>query len=43
MNATIQSLINSADINESGGYVASIDENIIKDMLEEAKTKLEAY
>lgn len=42
INTTLQSFINSADINETEGSVANMDSAIIEDMLAQAQTNLEA-
>ncbi len=42
INATLQSFIDSADINETEGSVAHMDSAIIEDMLAQAQANLEA-
>ena len=42
INATLQSFINSADINETEGSVAHMDNSIIEEMLAQAQTNLES-
>jgi len=42
LNTTLQSFINSADVNESAGYVQGMDSSIMEDMLAQAQTNLEA-